>query len=73
MADDIGQLLAAHFPHIPRAWLKYVNDKLGKIKQENGGNVEMSVRWTGGEDQWTDWNQRDLNSAVSRKKINNRV
>lgn len=67
MADDISQFLAAHFPHIPAAWLRRINDKLGRIKQENGGDVEMAVRWSRGKDQWTDWSQRDLNPDMSRK------
>ncbi len=55
-----GEFLAIKFPGIPESWLKRVSRKLGLLKEENGGNVEMCTRWSNGTPQWTDWKQRDI-------------
>jgi len=54
------ELLAVKFPGIRKNWLRKVCDKLSTLKQENGGNVEMHVRWKHGKPVYTDWIQRDI-------------
>lgn len=61
------QILATRFPHIPLDWLERIDKKLGLFIQENGGNVEMRVRFNGGEDQWTDWSERDFSPKKRRR------
>lgn len=51
---DTDKFLAIKFPNVPRAWLEQVNEELAIFK----GNVEMTTRFVGGEDQWTDWKKR---------------
>ena len=60
MDTSTDELLAAKFPGIRKSWLRKISDKLNLLKSENGGNVEMTVRWRRGVPQWTDWNQRDI-------------
>lgn len=54
------EFLAIKFPGIKKSWLQRICSKLNVLKQENGGNVEMHVRWKQGVPQWTDWIQRDI-------------
>lgn len=54
------ELIAVKFPHLKLSWLQKVNKKLGLVKKENGGNVEMQVRFGKGQPQWTEWKQRDI-------------
>ncbi len=54
MYGDTDKLLAIKFPHVPRSWLEQVEKELA----ETNGNVEMTTRFVGGEDQWTDWKKR---------------
>lgn len=60
METSTDELLAAKFPGIHKTWLRRISRKLKLLKQENGGNVEMTVRWKHGIPQWTQWNQRDI-------------
>ncbi len=60
MYQDTAEVLAVRFPHVPKRWLYRLNAKLGKLKAENGGNVDMSARFEAGKVRWTDWTQRDL-------------
>lgn len=60
MGPTTDELLAIKFPGIRKSWLRKISDKLNLLKNENGGNVEMTVRWRHGKPQWTDWVQRDI-------------
>lgn len=60
-SEDIESFLSAHFPFIPIGWLKEVNDSLKFFTDKNGGNVEMTTRFSKGIDDWTDWKERRIN------------
>ena len=56
---ETDKFLAVHFPHLKKSWLHRMNRKLGALKQENGGNVEMVARFSSGLLKWLGWNERE--------------
>lgn len=57
---NTDEFLAIKFPGIRKSWLKRICERLKRLKQENGGNAEMTTHWSKGRDLWTDWKQRDI-------------
>ena len=54
------EFLALKFPGIRKSWLKRVSHKLMQLRNENGGNAELTTRFKNGRDCWDDWNARYL-------------
>lgn len=60
MYKNTDEVLALHFSNLPRPWLEKVNDKIGKLREENGGDVDMHVRWSKCRPKWMDWILREF-------------
>jgi hypothetical protein len=52
---DTGKFIALRYPHLDKQWLDSVNNGIAEFKKQNGGDVEMHVRWNKGRAKWTDW------------------
>jgi len=63
----LEQLLAARFPLFRLAFLEQMHDELADVVKKNGGNAEVTIRFKGGEDQWQDWDARQLARPGKRR------
>jgi len=50
--DDI---LRKCLPHLRPAFLRYLNDRIGRLKREDSGNGQTTIIWSGGVDQRVQW------------------
>jgi hypothetical protein len=63
-SDDISRILARRYPHIQETMqlLAKLNKWIGLFKadMENGGNVEVTIRFRGGKFTWMNWSGREI-------------
>lgn len=62
--SDTDEFLAVHLPHLAplKNWLKYLNDKIGKLKRDPDvqGSAQLHAQLNGGTRMdWTDWSYRE--------------
>ena|SRR5579863_3111446 len=68
LSKDTDEFLAVRYPHIDKSWLDEINTMLGQLKAWCSGDARMSVPFSGGIPQFTEWTIKSNRKAAKRSK-----